>query len=89
VGVRIEAVVTDHHLALVGNMRGHPIEDAFLVHAALGHQKMEVGVEINPVPEGLDGGDIGICRMSAAKKKAAEAVVKYKPGPSEDHSQRI
>ena len=32
------------------------LEDARLVHSALGHQKMEVHVEINPVPEGLDGG---------------------------------
>ena len=38
----------------------HPrdlIEDARRVHAALGHQEMEVGLEINPVPEGLDGSD--------------------------------
>ena len=32
-------------------------ETACLVHAALGHQKMEVHVEIDPVPKGLDGGD--------------------------------
>jgi len=48
------------------------MEDARLVHSALGHQKMEVHVKINPVPEGLDGGDIGICRISAAKKKVEE-----------------
>jgi hypothetical protein len=28
-----------------------------LVGPALGHQKMEVHVEIDPVPKGLDGGD--------------------------------
>ena len=33
------------------------MEDARLVHAALGHQEMEVGVEVYPVPEGLDGRD--------------------------------
>jgi hypothetical protein len=33
---------------------------------------MEMGVEIDPVPVGLDGGDIGICRISAAKKKVEE-----------------
>jgi hypothetical protein len=33
------------------------MEDARLVHSALSHQKMEVGVEIDPVPEGLDGGN--------------------------------
>jgi len=107
-GVRIKAEVSDHHLTLVGNMRGHPgdkyvavdveagvrprenalgplraqqlladkhrqnlagedlgeprvvdprdlMEDARLVHSALGHQVMEMGVEINPVPKGLDG----------------------------------
>ena len=32
-------------------------ETACLIHAALGHQKMEVHVEIDPVPKGLDGGD--------------------------------
>jgi hypothetical protein len=30
---------------------------------------MEVHVKIDPVPEGLDGGDIGSYRMPAAKKK--------------------
>jgi hypothetical protein len=33
------------------------MEDARLVHAALGHQVMEIGVEIDPVPKGLDSGD--------------------------------
>ncbi|MCX6563162.1 MAG: hypothetical protein NTU60_06105 [Candidatus Aminicenantes bacterium] len=33
------------------------MEGTPLVHAALGHQVMERGVEINPVPKGLDGGD--------------------------------
>jgi hypothetical protein len=33
------------------------MEDARLVHAALGYQVMEMGMEINPVPKGLDGGD--------------------------------
>jgi hypothetical protein len=33
------------------------MEDTRLVHAALGHQKMEVHVKIDPVPEDLDGGD--------------------------------
>ena len=31
------------------------MEDARLVHAAFGHQVMEMGVQINPVPKGLDG----------------------------------
>jgi hypothetical protein len=33
------------------------MEDARFVGPAFGHQKMEVHVEIDPVPEGLDGGD--------------------------------
>ena len=33
------------------------MEDARLVQAALGHQKMEVHMKIDPVPKGLDGGD--------------------------------
>jgi len=33
------------------------MENARLVHAALGHQKMEVHTKIDPVPKGLDGGD--------------------------------
>jgi hypothetical protein len=31
------------------------MEDAHLVHSALGHQKMKVGVKIDPLPERLDG----------------------------------
>jgi hypothetical protein len=34
---------------------GDLMEDTYLVHSALGHQEMEVGVEINPAAEGLDG----------------------------------
>jgi hypothetical protein len=33
------------------------MEDARRVDAALGHQEMEVRVKIDPVPEGLDGGN--------------------------------
>jgi hypothetical protein len=33
------------------------LEDARFVHTALGHQKMQVRVKIDPVPEGLDDGD--------------------------------
>lgn len=31
--------------------------DARPVHAALGQEKMEVGVEVDPFPDGLDSGD--------------------------------
>jgi len=31
------------------------MKDTFLVRPALGRQVMEMGVEINPVPKGLDG----------------------------------
>ncbi len=34
-----------------------PMEEARLVHSALGHQEMETGVKIDPVPKGLDGGN--------------------------------
>jgi hypothetical protein len=34
-GVRIEAVVTDHHLALVGNMRGYPGDKLQVIHRLL------------------------------------------------------
>jgi hypothetical protein len=37
--------------------RAHPPEDIRLVKSALGHQKMQAGVEIDPVPERLDDGD--------------------------------
>jgi len=33
------------------------MEEARLVHPALGHQKMEVGVKIDPGSEGLNGGN--------------------------------
>src|SRR4030042_2763087 len=33
------------------------VEEARLVHPAFGHQKMEVRVGIDPVPEGLNGRD--------------------------------
>jgi hypothetical protein len=32
-----------------------PMEDPRPVHAALGHQEMEVRVEVDPIPESLDG----------------------------------
>ncbi len=31
------------------------MEEAGLIHPAFGHQEMEVGVEVDPVAEGLDG----------------------------------
>ena len=49
------------------------MEYALLVHPALGHQEMEVGVEIYPVPEGLDGGD------DAGDDRAEEAVLPLEP----------
>jgi hypothetical protein len=33
------------------------VEDPCPVHAAFGHQEMEVRVEVDPIPEGLDGGN--------------------------------
>jgi len=36
---------------------GDPMEHPGLVHSSLGHQEMEMGVEIDPGSEGLDGGD--------------------------------
>ena len=33
------------------------MEDARCVHAALGRQEMDMGMNINPIPEGLDGRD--------------------------------
>ena len=38
---------------------GNYMEDAIRIHPALGHQVVEMGVEINPVPEGPDGRDQG------------------------------
>ena len=72
-GVGVQPIVTDHPLALVGKMGGHPGDKLQIIHhlrpmpraatspaitdLALGHQKMEVHVKIDPVPKGLDGGD--------------------------------
>jgi hypothetical protein len=33
------------------------MEDTCRVHSTLGHQKMQVGVNIDPIPERLDGGN--------------------------------
>ena len=33
------------------------MEEPGLIHPALGHQEMEMRVEIYPVAKGLDGGD--------------------------------
>jgi len=35
----------------------HLMEGAHRIHPALGHQKMQVRMKIDPVPEGLDYGD--------------------------------
>jgi len=32
------------------------MEEARFVHAALGHQEMEMGVKVDPLAKGLDGG---------------------------------
>jgi len=37
--------------------RAHLMEGAGRIHPALGHQKMEMGMKIDAVPEGLDDGD--------------------------------
>jgi hypothetical protein len=34
-GVRVEAVVTDHDLAFVGNMRSHPSDKLKIIHRLL------------------------------------------------------
>ncbi len=35
----------------------HPREGARLIHPALCHQEMRMQIKVDPVPEGLDGGD--------------------------------
>jgi len=61
---RAQQLLADkHHQDLPGEDLGEPqvvdprdlVEDARRVHAALGHQEMEVGAKLDPVPEGLDG----------------------------------
>jgi hypothetical protein len=47
---------------------GDLVEDAGLVHSALSHQEMEVGMEIYPGPECLDGGDHSGHNVSACHK---------------------
>jgi len=36
---------------------GDLMEDAAVIHSALGHQEMEVRVKVDPIPKGLDRGD--------------------------------
>jgi hypothetical protein len=45
---------------------GDLIEDAAVIHSALGHQEMEARVKVDPIPKGLDRGydarrDIFLC----------------------------
>ena len=63
---RAQQLLADKHRQhLAGEDLGEPhvvdprdlMEDSRLVHAALGRQEMEVHVKVDPVPEGLDGGD--------------------------------
>src|SRR4030042_3442324 len=48
-GVGVEAVITDGDLSFIRNMGCHP--------SALGHQEMQMGVGIHPVPKCLTGRD--------------------------------
>jgi len=58
-------IVDQKHKNLAGKELGQSriveawdlVEEARLVHPAFGHQKMEVRVGIDPVPEGLNGRD--------------------------------
>ena len=63
---RAQQLLADKHRQyLAGEDLGQPrvvqardlMEDTRRVHSALGHQKMQVGVKIDPIPERLDGGD--------------------------------
>jgi len=45
------------------------MEDARLVHTALGHQKMEMRVEIDPVSEGLNDGNDSGHKLTPANKR--------------------
>jgi hypothetical protein len=60
-----QLLANKHRRHLPGEDLGQPrvvdprdlMEDARLIHAALGYQEMEVGVKIDPVAEGLDSGN--------------------------------
>jgi hypothetical protein len=64
------------------------LEDARFVHPALSHQKMEVRVKIDPVPEGLDDGDnaglkcFSCCSLNIYKKCPDRAAAKIAQGPA-------
>jgi len=47
-GVRVEAVVTDHDLQPRVDQAWDQMEDTRLVHSALGHRVMEMGVNTGP-----------------------------------------
>lgn len=85
-----ELLVNQESQGLSGKEFGQPgvveagdlLEDARLVYSALGHQDMEVRVEIDPVAEGLDGSNDSGPKLAArdrlkiarqgAKSRAAE-----------------